>query len=300
MNRLWSIATILASLGSLSSAFTTSQYARSFARPSLVALNAASKAASTSSVVIISPPGGVGEVSAVKAAEMGASVRWFVVSQTGNQQVVFAKEILDSISAAGGSVELAGADAASLLLSADDPSSAVPAVASWCGTADSIICTMDGAESPLKRKSGDWEVLAMWKDAIKVAAKEASKLVKGEKIAILSALDDDLNGEEASDGIGGLVGKVLGGGKDKMPKTLVEALSEDTSSVTTLRHGNLFGIPESSPDFSPLLDAHCTSRPDTFGFWKFHDGKRYTIISSCCRRGSCAHGTEQSTVPKRN
>ena len=32
------------------------------------------------SIAIISPPGGIGEITAVRAAEMGASVRWFVVT----------------------------------------------------------------------------------------------------------------------------------------------------------------------------------------------------------------------------
>lgn len=40
------------------------------------------------SLVVISPPGGVGEVTAVKAASTGSSVRWFVVSQQGGQNVV--------------------------------------------------------------------------------------------------------------------------------------------------------------------------------------------------------------------
>jgi hypothetical protein len=206
------------------------------------------------SLIVVSPPGGVGEVTAVKAAEMGASVRWFVVSQTANQLVVLAQECLDNIAAAGGSVTLAGSDAESLLLPFDDPKSAIQAVSAWCGSADSIVCSFDGVQAVKRARADDNnDPVGDWEDAIKLAAKEASKSVVGTKLIILSAVDDDETADEKhSGGFGDMVDNLLGR-KTTVPVTLAIALSQDTTLVTTLRHGELFGIPESSPDFSPLV-----------------------------------------------
>jgi hypothetical protein len=248
------------------------------------------------SLIVISPPGGVGEVSAVKAASMGASVRWFVVSPSSSvssrggsslQTVVLSQQALDQIQATGGVVELAGADAASLLLSPDDVQSAVPAVSAWCGTAnaDAIICTFDGATAKVlveimnggevnpyaTKDDGDDDPLQVWKDAIKVAARQASLSIRknnggdsrGKKVAILSLeegieLDDgeEENNENGGAGaaIGNLVGGLLlgGGSKVKVPATLVSAMGSGDDNIVTLRHGALFGTPESSPDFSAL------------------------------------------------
>lgn len=195
------------------------------------------------SVVVISPPGGVGEVAAVKAAAMGSSVRWFVVSEEQNQNVVLSQATLDTVAEAGGSVELAGADAQSILLPSDDPKSAIAAVSKWCGSADSIACTFDGV---------DGEMTEMWKTAIKLAAKQVTPFVSGSKLAILSALEDqEEESKEEKGGLGGLVGSFLGGAAVEVPDTLASALG--SSDITILRHGELFGTPESSPDFSPLV-----------------------------------------------
>ena len=209
------------------------------------------------SLIVVSPPGGVGEVTAVKAAEMGSAVRWFVVSQTGNQQVVLAQESLDTVATAGGSIDFAGADAESLLLPVEDAKSAIQAVSAWSGAADSIVCTFDGVQDATGKPGDDGgDPVAVWEDAIKVAAREASKAVSGTKLAIASALDgkeaakDD---EDESGGLGSLVGNLFSGGKAEVPATLSRALSQDTSKVSFLRHGTLFGVPESSPDFSPLV-----------------------------------------------
>jgi hypothetical protein len=206
--------------------------------------------ASANSLVVISPPGGVGEVSAVKAAEMGASVRWFVVSQTGTKDVVLSKETLDNIAAAGGAVELAGAEASTLLLPSEDPASALKAVSAWCGSAQSIICTFDGmADASLKVQNQ--ETVKVWENAIKAAAQEAQKGVSGTKLTILDAFEDEEE-KNKSGGFDGLVSSLLGGAT-QVPSTLGEALAGGRVAVTKLRHGQLFGTPESSPDFSPLV-----------------------------------------------
>jgi hypothetical protein len=199
------------------------------------------------SLIVISPPGGVGEVAAVKAAAMGSSVRWFVVSKEANQNVVLSQAALDNIAEAGGSVELAGADAESLLLPAEDPKSAISAVAKWCGSADGIACAFDGVAE-------GGEMTGTWKNAIKLAAKQVAPSVSGCKLAILSALEgQEEDQKEEKGGLGGLVGSLVGGEKAKVPATLAEALGPNPSNIAILRHGELFGMPESSPDFSPLV-----------------------------------------------
>jgi hypothetical protein len=202
-------------------------------------------------LVVISPPGGVGEVTAVKAATMGASVRWFVVSQEADQNVVLSQTALDQIANAGGNVQLAGADVESLLLPEEDPKSAVSAVSTWCGATDGVACVFDGVELA-KKSGGDDDPTEMWRNAIKLAAKQVAPAVRGSKVAVLSAFEDDQSAEEEKKGIGNLVGSLIGGLRGvTAPGSLTEALG--SSNIAILRHGELFGIPESSPDFSPLI-----------------------------------------------
>lgn len=209
--------------------------------------------ASVPSIVVISPPSGIGEVTAVKTAQMGSSVRWFVVnSQSSNQKVLLAQESLECINAAGGNIELAGADAASLLLPADDPASATSAVSTWCGSADAIVCTLDGVEAIEAKGMAKEEKTREWKDAIKVAAEVASKGIAGARISVISAFDDEESNREEAGGLP-VVGNLLRMGKTNIPESLVTALASQSKTVTTLRHGSLFGIPESSPDFSPFV-----------------------------------------------
>lgn len=230
----------------------------SLPRVSLVSKSASSALdASPSSLVVVSPPGGVGEVAAVKAASMGASVRWFVVGSgdEGEQkQVILAPYALEEIAEAGGEVQLAGADAPDLLLAASDPQSAIPAVSTWCGTADSLVCAFD-ASLPSKKSPEAAAKEKLWKAAVKVAAREASAGISGKKIAVLAA--DDNPGDETEEGGGGVGGFVGGflkkGEKVEVPETLATAMANDPTTIISLRYGQLFGIPESSPDFSAFV-----------------------------------------------
>jgi hypothetical protein len=250
-------------------------------------------ASSIPSVVVVSPPGGVGEASAVRAASMGSSVRWFVVSNDGsaNQRqaaggsrpttVTLSSQALDLIEQGGGSLQLAGATVSSVLADTDDPGSAVPAISAWCGSVASnrddavLICTFDGIDGALMSSSGGkarkWSAAdddvakdpaTLWRNAVKVVAEEASGVLRGTKIAILSATEDDEPGmaddEDDSDDKGGLkvgslVGSLFGGKKPAVPPSLTAALSQSGGVLHKLRHGELFGTPESSPEFSPLV-----------------------------------------------
>jgi len=224
-------------------------------------------------VVVISPPGGVGQVAAVQAASQGASVRWFVVNeQTSKTAVNLEPFALEQISRAGGSLQVAGAAVNDLLLSREDPLSALPAVSTWCQQAttasklSALICTTDGSEAVElvdaagRRISRDAveQKRAQWRNAMKVAAQEAGKVIVGTKVAVLSTEDDEeISTNEAEEmeekGVGGLVGNLMGKIQNKVsvPDTLTQALSSER--IVVLRHGQLFGIPESSPEFSPLV-----------------------------------------------
>lgn len=256
--RIWTVAL----LSGLSSGFTAVPRHGAPLSLSTSALDATTtSSSSSSSLVVISPPGGVGEVTAVKAACMGAAVRWFVVgsgSESAEQkQVILAPHALEEIAAAGGEVQLAGADAPDLLSTS---ASAIPAVAKWCGTADALVCVFDALPIGNKKRTPDDSTItqAMWQDAVKVAAREAASQISGKKIAVLAA-DESVataqNADEAtSNGIGGLVGGLIGkGDKVDVPETLASAMANDPKQIISLRHGQLFGTPESSPDFSALV-----------------------------------------------
>ncbi|KAL7535691.1 hypothetical protein ACHAXR_008941 [Thalassiosira sp. AJA248-18] len=155
----------------------------------------AAAAASPNEILVISPPGGIGEITSIEAARLGGSVKWFVVSapsssgnsattnKDNNNNVALTAETLAAIEKSGGSMELAGAAADSLLVpSANDndasssgTNSALAAMASWCSSSNagggssstSVICTYDGAteekrrvdrfKTPEERESGGLE-----------------------------------------------------------------------------------------------------------------------------------------------
>jgi len=160
---------------------------------------------------------------------------------------------MDSIKESnGGTVELAGAEADTLLLPVDDESSAVRAVSTWCSAADGVICVTDGVEQSIAAlnsqpgaKPMDYSELQkttkIMMDAIKVAAKEASGSSSGVKVAVLPA-DMEAGGEEKSGP--GLLQGLLGGNKVEIPASLNAAMGGNNLAV--LRYGELFGLPESS------------------------------------------------------
>jgi hypothetical protein len=186
------------------------------------------------SVVVVSPPGGVGEVAAVKAACLGSSVRWFVVSDSTSPSVSLTSQAMQRIGDTKGSLELAGASVEDLQAGGD----ALAAVSKWTGDAGALICTYDGSGS-------DEEFMA----GIRLATQQASLMVEGPQVVVLGA-DEDLDEESTSgDGISDIVGSLFSN-SPKIPGNLMECLSKNSCVV---RHGELFGVPESSSDFSPFV-----------------------------------------------
>lgn len=257
--------TLLAVAISISSTHAFAPSSSSGAATASIRSSSASSASSlnmaaASSLVVVSPPGGIGEVTVVKAASMGSAVKWFVVSSKSakqSQSIALSQDALATIKAAGGSVALAGADAEALLDEAD----ALAAVKTWCAAAsdsagpiESLVCCMDGAEDEnvVNEFEETRNPTVVWQNAVKLAAKEAASAgVSGRKVAIMSADEDDDEDDDDSDdddgGGGGLLGGLLGGGEAriKIPSSLSSAMKADTK----LRHGTLFGIPESNVRF---------------------------------------------------
>ena len=209
-----------------------------------------------SNIVVVSPPGGVGEVAAVKAACLGSSVRWFVISDPSEEEsmsassvVTLSPQALQDIAAASGSLELAGATVKDLTKGGE---SERLAVAQWCGAADGLICTYDGSDDGSDPKA--------FRTALRVATLEASKAVNGPQVAVLAAEEDledtsnETETESEGGGISNLMGSLLGGGSGPVPETLPRSFSGSKSEdICVVRHGELFGVPESSPEFSPLI-----------------------------------------------
>jgi hypothetical protein len=257
------------------------------------------------SVLVISPPGGIGEVTAVKVAQQGHDVRWLVIksssSSNGNidtatpsssrrniqqqdtQQAVvtLSQDILSEIANVGGTLQFAGTDTTSVL-----DGSSLSAITTWSSSTDTLICTIDGVEQgtsvvPIsqqlaskKRQTPQEDVaLLEWKKAIYVATREISDAVgaMNVKIAILSATEDntDLDNETTNsnnnilDPITNLFtgGGGGGGSQQNVPTSLIDAMTVPSRSqnrnanIVKLRHGQLFGIPESSVEFTPFVNG---------------------------------------------
>ena len=84
-----------------------------------------------------------------------------------------------------------------------------------------------------------------------MAAEQASATISGSKVASLAAKEEDENEETTNDsGVGGLLRSVMGANNKgpTVPSSVASALSTSSGDGTLvkLRHGQLFGIPESS------------------------------------------------------
>ena len=224
-------------------------------------LEAISATASDGVVVVVSPPGGVGEVAAVKAASSGSSVRWLVVSNADgesstNTNIQLSPSTLKQITACGGTLDLASSTVEELQ---NGDESSLQALSTWCsgggatsgGAVSGLICTYDGCGTDYTAET--------YQAGIRLATQQASRNLNGPAVAILAA-DQDLDNldgsgsgnsdsDESEEG-GGIFG--LFKNTPTIASTLVQAVPS-SSSTTILRHGELFGIPESNPNFSPLV-----------------------------------------------
>ncbi|EJK61450.1 hypothetical protein THAOC_18062 [Thalassiosira oceanica] len=213
-------------------------------------------------VVVISPPGGIGEIASVESAKLGASVRWFVVSlpstTAGGNAVKLSSATVDAISSGGGSFELAGAAADSLIGTDGAPGSALGSIDSWTAGSSSLLVTYDGCVEEAERvqrgmTAEQRETTKLTsnflKNSIRVAARQAAEACSaGATSVLVLGGDEDVNVEEKKEK--GLLGSLFGGEVMEVPTTLDEAVG---GSTVTVRCGELFGAAESSPESSPFV-----------------------------------------------
>lgn len=251
--------------------------------------SASALAASTQTdVLVISPPGGIGETSAIEAARLGGSVKWFVVSAPEKtpdpaKPLSFTAETLAAITKSGGSMELAGASADALLdldvggetstAEVSNTNSALAAMTSWCITSPkSIICTYDGAmeektrvdrtKTAEEREMSANNEVEMICSGVRVAAREISSgtttrssggggAASMTKIALLAAGEEiaaDNGNDDKENGGGGLFAGLFGG-NDRMEVPSSMEEALGGSVNAVIRYGELFGAPESSVRF---------------------------------------------------
>lgn len=163
-------------------------------------------------------------------------------------------------------MELAGATADSLLAqdNNDSSNSALSAMAAWCNTPKSLICTYDGALEEKRRvdliktpeqidETAGVDEEELIRSAIRVAARQAAVASNARKVAVLAAGEEMAVVEkdnEENEGVGGLFAGLFGGNEVDVPKSMAEAMQGATSVI---RYGELFGAPESSPESSPFM-----------------------------------------------
>ena len=209
-------------------------------------------------MVVISPPGGIGEIASVESAKLGASVRWFVVSlpsAAGGNEVKLSSATVDAISSGGGSFELAGAAADSLIGTDGAPGSALGSIDSWTAGSSSLLVTYDGCVEEANRvqrgmtaEQRETTKLAsnFLKNSIRVAARQAAEACStGATSVLVLGGDEDVDVEEKQEK--GLLGSLFGGDVMDVPMTLDEAVG---GSTVTVRCGELFGAAESSVSLS--------------------------------------------------
>ncbi|KAL3793395.1 hypothetical protein HJC23_001843 [Cyclotella cryptica] len=226
-------------------------------------------AASSPDVVVISPPGGIGEIASLEAARLGKSVKWFVVSSSSSPSsssttttVSLTSDSLSAIETAGGSLEFAGVDAARLLASdGDDEADAASAVAQWCRGTKAVVCTYDGAveeERRVNKERGGEEpsnpggVEKLIRRGIRVAAREAVGVADAgaaKVVALYSGEEMGGKNEANQEEKKGFL-DLFRGNENAVPDTLVDAMK---GAVNVVRYGELFGAPESSPESSPFV-----------------------------------------------
>jgi hypothetical protein len=215
---------------------------------------ASSSSKGSKNVVIVSPSGGIGEITATTLAREGNNVRWFVVEPTSGpeRKIAFPKETWDSIKATEGELDITGGDALSIMLSESDPNSILPNVEQWCAmnamassNVNAIVVSLDGGDGDAM--DDDEDVANAVKRVTQLACSKLPPSVKRIQVAPAPRTKEDGGDEEDA---GGWLSKplnlLLGG-----PVSLKEAVRASSSSsveadVTTFRHCSLFGVAESN------------------------------------------------------
>jgi hypothetical protein len=237
--------------------------------------------------VIISPSGGIGEITATTLAKEGCAVRWFVVDDNSNNKLYLPKETWDAIKERSGELDIAGGDASSILLPESNSNSLAGNVRQWSDAlgGDSkisaiVACVdagdMDGMEDGFMEDDATQVIQNAVKCVTKIACSKLPPSVRRIEIDSVPMVAEDGPGQQAnptSTVVNWIsktpIGSVFGGDGDipSLRQALVtsSALTDDNVNLLTIRYGDLFGSPESdvsrsfrTPKFQCLFYFICT------------------------------------------
>ncbi|KAL3761977.1 hypothetical protein ACHAW5_006683 [Stephanodiscus triporus] len=264
------VAVVLSSLAVISDAFllapmtaTTTIPPQSLASRSLSSTSSGGdydEDARRRTITVISPPGGLGEMSAIESARLGGNVRWFVVSRPSSSSsstsasatakaraatttatttvttasVSLSSGTVEAIRKSGGSLEFAGAYADDLL--GDRGGGALAALGSWCSGSSAVLCTYDdgatttgrGAErsaAPGDASSADPHAATAVRAGIRLAAREVAR----------GGMTTTMGGDDANDEAGAAIVAMLAAGEEREGE-------EDAAGVVAGGGGVLGGL----------------------------------------------------------
>lgn len=217
--------------------------------------------------VIISPSGGIGEITATTLAKEGCVVRWFVVDDNSNKKLYLPKETWDAIKERSGELDIAGGDASSILLPESNSNSLAGNIRQWSDAVggdskiDAIVSCVDAGDMEgMEDALGEDDATQVIQNAVKCVTKIAcSKLppsVRRIEIDSVPMVAEDGQRQQTNPTSSVVnwisktpIGSVFGsdGEIPSLRQALMSssALTDDTVNLLTIRHGDLFGSPES-------------------------------------------------------
>jgi len=227
-------------------------------------------------IIVISPPGGIGEITATTLAREGCVVRWFVVddddnSNNSNNKFYLPRETWEIIKEKKGELDIAGGDASSILFPESNPNSIAENVLEWCNVNTAILssssaknnvivsCLDRGDNDDDEEEEKDRKISNAVKCVTQIACSKLPPAVKRIDIVPVPT-EDGQKQQQKKFGEADWLSKTRGifSGVRDIPTTLREAMSSSSTSgqdvnLLTLRYCNLFGSPESNIDATPFI-----------------------------------------------
>mmetsp|Transcript_1206 Transcript_1206/g.2442 ORF Transcript_1206/g.2442 Transcript_1206/m.2442 type:complete len:533 (-) Transcript_1206:40-1638(-) len=210
-------------------------------------------------VIVVSPPAGLGETIAVRAASLGSRVRWFVISSDNSDgsdsstKLILSPTIRKELEASGGSIDLAGCPASDLTgeNGSNAAATAADALRSWIGgsSASSIGAIIATEDDGTDSDSGICGRAA--RVAARVALAAVSQTCRTVAVVPLGTGSGEGKEEGGKFFLPGAISGLLGGSEVTIPPTLPFALGGVPD--VTVSHAALFGVPETRSDACPLV-----------------------------------------------
>jgi len=225
--------------------------------------------------VIISPSGGIGEITATALAKEGCIVRWFVVDDNSNKNLYLPKETWDAINERSGELDIAGGDASSILLPESNSNSLAGNVRQWSddlgrdSKISAIVSCIDagdieGMDDALEEDGATKVIQNAVKSVTKIACSKLPPSVRRIEINSVPVITEESQRQQAkpTSTVANWISKTpigsVFGGDGEIP-SLRQALmtssapSDENVNLLTIRYGSLFGSPESDVSLSFLV-----------------------------------------------